>query len=123
MKQLTDKEILAMADGEFRPDERAVNRAVRSDLHLSQLIPPAPRPVPENVRLDLHQMTVEQAWDAIMELATSGTRTALIITGASGILHKSFPDWATKSVLSPYIIDWRPVNNGSFQVRFRRPRN
>lgn len=120
MKQLTDSDIEQMATAEFIPDTRAVNRAVRADLHLGQLIPPAPLPVPKCARLDLHQLTEEQAWRAIMELVTSGTRRAVIITGASGILHKKFPTWARDSVLAPHIISWAPINNGSFEVRFKK---
>lgn len=120
MKQLTQDDIQKMADAEFTPDLRAVNRDVRADLHLSQIIPPSPAPVPEHARLDLHQLTQEQAWHAIMQLATSGARTAIIITGASGVLRKKFPQWATESILTPHIIEWHPVNNGSFYVRFRR---
>lgn len=122
MKQLTDDDILAMASGEYRPDSRAVNRAVRAQLRLGQLIPPPPAPVPEHYSLDLHQKTVETAWGEIMSLAKSGVRTATIITGASGVLHEKFPGWATDSILSPYIIEWHPINNGSFFVRFRRRR-
>ena len=55
-----------------------------------------------------------------MELAKSGVRTANIITGASGILRQKFPQWATESLLSPYIIEFKPINNGSFAVKFAR---
>ena len=120
MKQLTDEDIAKMADGEFSPDTRAVNREVRAGLRLSRLVPPAPAPVPEHAVLDLHQRTEEQAWAAIMSLATSGARTATIITGASGILRQKFPQWVAESILSPYVLESRPVNNGSFYVRFRR---
>ena len=120
MKQLTDEDIARMADSDFHADTRAVNRDVRSELRLSRLIPPPAGAVPQHATLDLHQYTEEQAWAAIMNLATSGVRTALIITGASGILHKKFPQWVAESVLSPYILESVPVNNGSFRVRFRR---
>ena len=55
-----------------------------------------------------------------MNLAVSGTRRATIITGASGILHQKFPQWANESILSPYIISYVPINNGSFDVKFKR---
>ena len=123
MKQLTDADIAQMAAAEFIPDTRATNRAVRADLHLGQLIPPSPAPVPRVARLDLHQLTEEQAWRAIMELVTSGARRAVVITGASGILHEKFPVWATESILAPHIISWSPINNGSFQISIRIPRS
>lgn len=120
MKKLSDDEILKMADGNFVPDARAVNKSVRAKLRLGTLIPDAPTDVPKYARLDLHQMTEDQAWNAIMELATSGVRRAQIITGASGILHQKFPQWARESILSPYIMEFSPINNGSFDVRFCR---
>ena len=120
MKKLSDDDILAMAGGDFVPDARAVNKSVRAKLRLGTLIPDAPTDVPKYARLDLHQMTEDQAWNAIMELATSGVRRAQIITGASGILHQKFPQWARESILSPYIMEFAPINNGSFDVRFRR---
>lgn len=118
MKQLSDDDIRKMADGHFIPDERAVNRDVRARLRLGQLIPPPDAPTPQHAVLDLHHLTEEQAWDAIMRLARSGARDAVIITGASGILHAKFPGWVAESLLTPYVYESRPLNNGSFFVRF-----
>ncbi len=56
----------------------------------------------------------------IMDVAQSGARTATIITGASGILKIKFQQWARDSLLTPYIIQWEPINNGSFSVKFRK---
>lgn len=120
MKRLTDADIEQMATGEFSPDLHATNRAVRAQLRLRRLIVPMPEPAPKCITLDLHQYTEQQAWDAIMSAATSGARHAKIITGASGILHQKFPIWARESILSPYIISFEPINNGSFHVIFRR---
>lgn len=120
MKQLTDSDIEKMSAGEFTPDFKSVNRSVRAQLRLGRLIPPAPAPLPKCPHLDLHQYTEQQAWDAIMSLAASGVRDAVIITGASGILHRLFPVWATESVLAPYIVSWSPINNGSFAVKFKK---
>ncbi len=120
MKQLTDADIEEMASGEFTPDFATTNRAVRAHLRLGRLIPAGALPVPKKARLDLHCLTEQQAWDAIMAMATSGVRDAVIITGASGILHQKFPMWATESLLSPYIISWAPLNNGSFKVKFKK---
>ncbi len=124
MKKLTDNDIEQMVAGEFRPDSAAVRRSVRGALHLSTRIPDAPTVAPERVTLDLHQHTVEQAWDKIFSLATSGTKHATIITGASGILRGLFQQWARESILSPYIVSFRALNNGSFAVQFRKvPKN
>lgn len=120
MKQLTDNDIAQMADGSFAPDFKSVNKSVRAQLRLGTLIPPASAPLPKCVRLDLHTFTQEQAWDAIMDIAASGVRDAVIITGASGILHELFQKWATNSILTPYIVSWAPINNGSFSVKFKK---
>ena len=119
MKQLSDKDILEMAGVEYTPDDSATKRAVRHELHLSTRIPTPDVPTPEHVVIDLHNKTIEQAWDEIMSVALSDARSANIITGASGILHQLFPQWAHESILSPYIIDFHPINNGSFFVRFK----
>ena len=121
MKQLSDADILQMSSGDFRPDFKSVNKSVRAELRLATLIPRPLPAQPKCPRLDLHQYTEQQAWDAIMSLATSGARDAVIITGASGILHKKFPEWATESILSPHIVSWSPINNGSFAVKFKKP--
>lgn len=119
MKQLTDIDIEQMANQEFVPDANTHSR-VRKQLHLStRITPPAP-PVPKHTVLDLHYLTEEQAWNAIMNVANSGTRRATIITGASGILKIKFQQWATDSVLSPHIISFTQINNGSFDVRFKK---
>lgn len=120
MKQLTDSDIEQMIGGEFIPDDRDTKRSVRRQLHLSTRIPDTDNFIPEHAKLDLHQLTEEQAWTAIMELAQSGVRNATIITGASGILKVKFKQWAKDSLLSPYIISWSPINNGSFAVRFKK---
>ena len=118
MKQLSDEDILKMIGAEYAPDDNATKRAVRAELKLSTRIPQPATPTPEHIVLDLHNKTVEEAWAAIMSVATSGAISANIITGASGVLHQLFPGWARESILSPYIIDFRPINNGSFFVRF-----
>jgi DNA-nicking Smr family endonuclease len=93
---------------------------VRRQLHLSTRIPQTDNYIPEHAKLDLHQLTEEQAWNAIMDLAKSGVRNATIITGASGILKIKFQQWAKNSIISPYIISWAPINNGSFAVKFKK---
>lgn len=121
MKQLTDADIEQMIGGEvLTPDDAAVRRAVRSDLHLSRRIPAPAAPAPLRATLDLHEHTVEQAWAEIMELATSGIKHATIITGASGVLKQLFQKWVRDSLLTPYVVSSKPLNNGSFAVQFRK---
>ena len=120
MKHLSDTDIERMIDGEFIPDTRNTQRSVRAQLHLSALMPNDDTYIREHAILDLHQLTEEQAWNAILELAKSGVRNATIITGASGILKIKFQQWASDSVLSPYIISFAPINNGSFSVKFKK---
>lgn len=120
MKQLTELDIKQMISAEFIPNTSSIQRSVRSQLHLSTLIPQTDNYIPEHAKLDLHQLTEEQAWNAIMDLAKSGVRNATIITGASGILKIKFQQWAKNSIISPYIISWAPINNGSFAVKFKK---
>lgn len=120
MKHLSDSDIAKMIDTDFQPDETRTRHVVRTELRLGQLIPSQNPSIPERIVLDLHYKTEEQAWNKIMELAKSGVRNATIITGASGILKIKFQQWANDSVLSPYIISVRPINNGSFDVKFRK---
>lgn len=119
MKQLTDDDILRMIDVTFTPNVDAARKTVR-ELHLAKRIPAPDGPLPRHIKLDLHTYTEEEAWRAIMKIATSGARRATIITGASGILKIKFQQWARDSVLSPYIISAVPINNGSFDVRFHK---
>ena len=120
MKQLTERDISEMIGANFTPDDNNTRKSVRAELHLSTRIPHKTITTPNHATLDLHQYTEEQAWAAIMEIATSGVRTANIITGASGILHQKFPQWATNSILAPYIVSFSPINNGSFSVKFKK---
>lgn len=120
MKQLTDFDIEKMlSDEPFRSDEQS-DKKVRKELHLSTLIPSKDFIKKDNVILDLHQYTEEQAWNAINQLISSGVRTAKIITGASGILKIKFQQWAKDSIISKYFISITPINNGSFDVKFRK---
>lgn len=123
MKQLTDQDIAGMINETFAPDDIETRRAVRSALHLSTRIPHTRHTPPIHATLDLHQMTEEESWNAIMDLAQSGTRTATIITGASGILKIKFQQWARDSLLAPYIVSFSPINNGSFSVKFKKKNN
>lgn len=123
MKHLSETDIIEMIADEYMPNIRAVTCAVRRELRMGTRQMLTDIPIPTHVTLDLHNHTVEQAWEKIMGLAKSGTRHAKIITGASGVLHQLFPQWANNSVLSQYIISVQPINNGSFQVMFRKPQS
>ncbi len=123
MKKLTDDDIEQMLGAEFVPDDAKTRRNVRAELKLATRIPDDTAPdLTRRAVLDLHQHTEEQAWNEIMELATSGVRDATIITGASGILKIKFQQWARDSILAPYIVSWHALNNGSFAVKFRKRR-
>lgn len=123
MKQLNDKDIADMIGDEFTTDEMAVKKSVRQSLHLSTRIPKTDKMVPEHVTIDFHNRTEEEAWNMLVQIAESGTRSATVITGASGILKTKFQQWATESILSPHIVSFSPINNGSFSVRFHKKKN
>ena len=118
MKQLNDADIANMIGEEFVPDDNATKKSVRADLHLSKRIPKPNAPAPEHAVLDFHNHTEQEAWDMLVHVAASNTRSATVITGASGILKTKFQQWATESIISPYILSFTPINNGSFSVRF-----
>ena len=118
MKQLTDSDVANMIGDDFSPDDTTA-KSVRRELHLSKRIP-APQIAPAHVVIDFHQHTEQEAWDMIMAAAQSGAKTATVITGASGILKIKFQQWVRDSLLSPYIVQCTPVNNGSFRVKFKK---
>lgn len=120
MKHLTDTDIETMTASEFVPDARRIRDSVRRQLQLSHRVP-SPEPTPTRPRIDLHGLTEEQAWAAIVNLIESGARHAVVITGASGILKIKFQQWARDSLISQRISSIRPLNNGSFDVVITRP--
>lgn len=120
MKQLTDKDIAEMIGADFVPDDAKTKKSVRCDLHLSTRIPKTETKTPEHVVIDFHNHTEEEAWNMLAQVAASGTRSATVITGASGILKQKFQQWATESVISPRIFSVTPLNNGSFNVKFHK---
>ena len=123
MKQLSDFDIANMIGDDFIPDNNAAKKSVRQELHLSKRIPKPAQPTPAHTIIDFHQHTEEESWKMLEQIAASGARTATVITGASGILKTKFQQWATDSILSPYIISFQPINNGGFFVRFRKTKN
>lgn len=120
MKQLNDKDIANMIGDDFVPDDISTKKSVRSELHLSTRIPKENTPPPVHTTIDFHNHTEEEAWQMLEHIVTDGTRTATVITGASGILKTKFQQWANDSILSPYIESYRALNNGSFAVKFHK---
>lgn len=120
MKQLNDSDIANMVGDEFVPDDVATKKSVRSELHLSTRIPKSDTHTPEHTTIDFHNHTEEEAWQMLVQVATSGTRSATVITGASGILKTKFQQWAIDSVISSRILSVTPINNGSFAVKFHK---
>ncbi|MDR0727137.1 MAG: Smr/MutS family protein [Rickettsiales bacterium] len=120
MKQLSDADLMEMIGDEYVPDNKRTVKQVRGELKLGRLIPQQPAPAPEHATIDLHQRTEEQAWNIITDLIFSGTRTVTVITGASGILKLKFEQWVTNSIISPHIHSWKPLNNGSFEIKIKK---
>lgn len=119
MKQLTDKDIDEMIGAQWSPnDDKSLKSSVLRELQLSKRIPEQ-HATPEHITMDFHQHTEEEAWNMLTHAAQSGARTATVITGASGILKIKFQQWMQNSILSPYIVEYKPINNGSFSVKFK----
>lgn len=119
MKKLSETDIQNMINDNWVPDYSAIRNQVKKQLHLSECIP-VKQPLPQNITLDFHNKTEEQAWQEILTSIQSGVKTATVITGASGILKKKFQTWATESIISPSIESFKPLNNGSFFVKFHK---
>lgn len=120
MKQLSDADIANMIGMDFIPDDATTKKSVRQDLCLSKLIPKPDTPTPKHIIIDFHNHTEQEAWDMLAHVAESDTRSATVITGASGILKQKFQQWATESIISPRILSFAPLNNGSFSVKFHK---
>ena len=119
MKQLNDKDIANMIGEDFSPDDATTIKSVRKSLHLSTRVP-KPAHIPEHITIDFHQHTEEEAWDMLLNTVTSGARSATVITGASGILKPKFQQCMINSIISPHIISFKPLNNGSFEIKIRK---
>ena len=120
MKQLNDSDIANMIGEDFRACDQETQKQVRKSLHLSTRIPKLPHSAPSHITLDFHQHTEQEAWEMLVQIANSETRSATVITGASGILKQKFQQWATESIIAPRIVFFTPLNNGSFSVKFKR---
>jgi DNA-nicking Smr family endonuclease len=120
MKQLNDSDIANMIGEDFRPCDVETQKQVRKSLHLSTRIPQPEYPTPTHITIDFHDHTEQEAWEMLVQVATSGVRSATVITGASGVLKQKFPQWMQESILTPHILSFEPLNNGSFAVKFHR---
>lgn len=121
MKRLTDADIENMITDCGDVDIPAsVARTVRAELKLSKRIPKPVCPTPEHITIDFHNHTEDEAWQMIMSAAISGARNATVITGASGILRPKFMQWVRDSIFAPYVVSCTPINNGSFNVKFKK---
>lgn len=84
-----------------------------------------PRVLPRADRhLDLHGMTVNDAWKAVknhvLDTALNGDRQTLIITGFSGAIRKEFPKWIETL---PRIREAIPTHgNGAFLLKMKKRR-
>jgi DNA-nicking Smr family endonuclease len=123
MKQLSDSDLAKMVGGEFAPADNNTVRQVRSELKLSKRIPKQLPPAPENQIIDLHGKTENESWDEINKLIFSGSKTAVVITGASGILKPKFQQWVRDSIISKYITECTPINNGSYKIKIKSNKN
>lgn len=123
MKQLNDSDIANMIGEDFHADDNETQKSVRKSLRLSTRVPEPPHPAPSHITLDFHQHTEQEAWDMLVQVAVSDTRSATVITGASGILKQKFPQWMTESILTPHILSFKPINNGSFSVKFHKKKS
>lgn len=123
MKQLNDSDIANMIGENFHADDNETKKSVWKSLHLSTRIPEPDRPAPSHITLDFHQHTEQEAWEMLAQVAASDVRSATVITGASGILKQKFPQWMRESILTPHILSFEPINNGSFAVKFHKKKS
>lgn len=71
-----------------------------------------------DVKIDLHDMTREQAFDALrrslIRAYNHNKRTVLVVTGkglrGEGVLRRSFPDWINHADIRPLIAEFAPAH-------------
>ena len=119
MRKLNDKDIADMIGAEFIPENNSVQQEVRKSLHLSTLVP-KPEILPAHPVIDFHNHTEEEAWAMLTKLVDQRPKSASVITGASGILKIKFQQWVKESIISPYILSCKPLNNGSYELFFHK---
>jgi len=96
----------------------------------------ANRRIPIDATLDLHGMTLQEAWEymfaALMQAADQNFRTLLVVTGrgrdGQGALRKALPGWLESDRLRDKIAGWESADrshggDGAFYVRLKRRRH
>ncbi len=72
-----------------------------------------------DVKIDLHDMTREQAFDALrrtlIRAYNNNKRTVLVVTGkgirGEGVLRQSFPHWINHADIRPLIAEFAPAHH------------
>lgn len=78
--------------------------------------------LPESDFLDLHGMTVQEAYRAVLAFVerSNAPRLLTIVTGLSGVICREFPHWLANH---PRISSFSEANGGgAFTVRLKRPK-
>jgi len=72
-------------------------------------------------RVDLHGLTEEQAWVAILSAFASAPAKSVIniISGRSGILLNRVQNWATHGALRHFVMTITMDNPGSYLIKTR----
>jgi DNA-nicking Smr family endonuclease len=77
-----------------------------------------------NHTLDLHGMTLSQAYQAVQHHVQQGVHAytyVTIITGKSGIMHEQLPDWLNHMT---QIRSCDPINGGgAYKISFKKTRH
>lgn len=120
-KQLSDTDIIKGFLGKI-PDDYYTKRNIgmiydNYQKYLNDL--PTIKPIITKT-IDFHGHTVEESWRMFVETLSTNIKILNVITGASGILHKEFPQWLENPQISKRIISWQALNNGSFQLILRK---
>lgn len=129
-----------------RPSPKPQRRAAHASLPLSPHGAPVPNRIerslllrigkgrePIEARLDLHEMTQQEAFAALIAFLhrayTDGLRTVLVITGkgrgGEGTLRRAFSHWLEAEALRGYIGGYHAASrghggDGAWYVRIRR---
>lgn len=116
-----------MTKGLSKEDLETWNRFVEN-LKRSELSPP-PRFIygeqSPSRRLDLHGMTIHEAWMNLREFVeahrTQGNKEVVVITGRSGRISHEFTEWCRKldAVRSYEPIETKSGKVGSYRLRLR----
>lgn len=76
----------------------------------------------KNIRytvIDFHRKSEEESWNLFVKTLRGNPKRLLVITGASGILHKNFISWLENPYIKPRIKSYTVINNGSYMLNLR----